>query len=1230
MNPEVLSIIINIISSLFYDGIRFGGLHIFPDFKGKLTDKNIKEEVVKSVTKELENKVIQSKIFDCDAMHNYIKYMQPIQEIYQHVFLSDKNAGISTDELLSRLQSDTRKYLLEQGKNVDPLEESEIGEFYNSVVKICDEVSYSLLNHEDIALARLLNRETENSQKTILSEINRNSERIRSEISSQSDMIGQTLQKVNELVTNTSETFTVAAPKQAMLEAAPYKYIGGSEKRQFVKKLTSDLRKCQWIHIYGKMFTGKTQTLIRVAEHLAFCIWVTIKDDEFQKVSIKELDLQEDTVVIIDGIPNMAKPGTVNKCMQILSECKEKKCKLITTGYEDAEVYAKGFVTPDELISVELTGLTEDEVEEIMRNHDAPEGLFHSKGFHSFVELCKEFPPVVMEVVHRMEANGWKYDDDVFTTILTRRTESIEEQMKHLFLDAVDDEEARRLYYRIIYANRAIEKNWIPSIVAIPEKISQPDKNMEILRNRWVYADGKLYRCPNKVLQNYAEEQLSQSEKTAINEFLIKEIKKHSLEPLDVSDLFLYYTRLENFDAQGILCYQIMEQMIENDVKDYLVNVEMFWQEMPLPEKMSSFIKVIVRAQQLYYRIWRGDTIKNIEAQRAELWSLASDDECKVLVTVFGIKFAIIDAALSLLFFEDFLTICGGTFHIPDGLQKMIDEAEAPDIPDVLLDNSAFSIYNSTLGLYIGQLADLELYIDIMDKYFTTGQWREIEDIENIDAIILCMLEKVSNNSEGNLERYLNAVQRFYSMLNKEKTPILWKSVLHSYLLGYQKLQDYEGAKSLYDSVESILKENSVDYLEVIDVMARIAHDNNDYELEKRLFKWEMQVILQDEGVAPNRVMIDSCLLYLDKLDAEERQEIEHVHQVMRYVACNIEPQAEYPLLLERLEAEYWMKIYLIGALETEMLKFLSFVEQLLEAFSKHDSIAIKSVLTKMCHVLGYISGKFLRNSAPEKFPDGSDYASPKLRMFWNDVEDTEVISYWNPDKIEMMYYICAALGDKYGLYEFGNRIFRKMISNQNFWNKTLECMYRVESYLPMKFLEQNELNKLVYFMQKSYEPQERNEIEKNGEYYFIVREQMIISIFILQVYQKSVSSAMKLCEQLVELIDENQYDELGKKYYKEYKQVLRLLVKEEADFDLLKEAFFLIQKKPELTSMDSGVFPLLLLRTPSNQKEKLKANVVKCMKKFHFDNDFVMARYIKMIESDCYPDNGRTGKEAG
>lgn len=40
MNQEVLSVIINILSSLIYDGMRFGVSHIFPNVKGKCRNFN--------------------------------------------------------------------------------------------------------------------------------------------------------------------------------------------------------------------------------------------------------------------------------------------------------------------------------------------------------------------------------------------------------------------------------------------------------------------------------------------------------------------------------------------------------------------------------------------------------------------------------------------------------------------------------------------------------------------------------------------------------------------------------------------------------------------------------------------------------------------------------------------------------------------------------------------------------------------------------------------------------------------------------------------------------------------------------------------------------------------------------------------------------------------------------------------------------------------------------------
>lgn len=104
--------------------------------------------------------------------------------------------------------------------------------------------------------------------------------------------------------------------------------------------------------------------------------------------------------------------------------------------------------------------------------------------------------------------------------------------------------------------------------------------------------------------------------------------------------------------------------------------------------------------------------------------------------------------------------------------------------------------------------------------------------------------------------------------------------------------------------------------------------------------------------------------------DQEDRQEIEQVRRAMQSIAGNLVPSSEYPHIEEKLEAEYWMKFCQTESLPQQMEEFLLFIEQLLESL----------------------------------------YASPKLRMFWNDVKDNDIIRFRKPGKKELLYYMCAEL----------------------------------------------------------------------------------------------------------------------------------------------------------------------------------------------------------------------------
>lgn len=132
--------------------------------------------------------------------------------------------------------------------------------------------------------------------------------------------------------------------------------------------------------------------------------------------------------------------------------------------------------------------------------------------------------------------------------------------------------------------------------------------------------------------------------------------------------------------------------------------------------------------------------------------------------------------------------------------------------------------------------------------------------------------------------------------------------------------------------------------------------------------------------------------------------------------------------------------------------------------------------------------------------------------------------------------------------------------------------------------------------------------------FFWIVRELMIFSIHIYEVYKKNIDTAVAFCQQISDEIREDFYDEVGKSYYYEYKKILGIIINEDTDFALLKHTFYLVQEKNNLAYMDSVVLPLLLLQAPEKQIDMLRKNTVKAIRNLKFD-DFVIDEKIKIIE---------------
>ena len=1209
MNENIWSIIINIASSVIYDIARSAaksGMNV-------LTQNKVRQQVGDKVHAELEKLEGENLLFQSAAFVNYVNDMKPIQKIVQWVMEPEKHYDTTEREFMVSVLDDTVRYLQAQDMTVGIAERYQLEEFYSKLVQISREVLYSYLDTSDKALGDMIQRVLEaDGQRTAL-EIRNVEKRLERQANQNHNAIESQLKQLTAGMQGLHDNNTsLTLHKISQAYPMPYKYQQGSDKRTMVQQITSNLRSRLWIHIYGKMFTGKTQVLIRVAERLGSYVWIGVEESSFLKMQPAELSMEEDTVIILDGIPNIARSGVREKCLQLLEECRGRKCRLITSGYEDIAPYLKGYVGTGELICMQVEGLSSCEVDEIAQKHGAPARLLQTKGYQNFVEICKSLPPVVMEVIHRMEDNGWQFDDEVFTAIMQRKTDSLTEQMVALFQESVKEEETRHLYYRMLYSGQTISVSWLRPLAEIPRRIPDVDMHIEKLRNRWYYKEGKVYQSPNMILEQYAEEQLEQQEKEQINRFLVKETMSHPLDMMDVSNLFKYYNRLEEYDAEGILCVQLMEKMIHEGEKDYFLHPENFWTGMPFPDKMSPLMKCHVRLEQVFFKAWKGDKdpLENLDINW--LWELAAvESMCRELIIAQFMRLSVVCVDDSLELFQEVLEMHPEFFH---GNEEFRRKLALESKENILCTKSLFVAYNEMLCLYIKTREQLEQYVALMEKHFIQEQWRELEDAGEMDAMVFHMLSQVTKVNESEMTECTNLIKRLYILLDDRKQPKLWRSVLHFYLVQLQTAEGYQKAWEAYRTIQSVVEENPILFCEIIDTMARIAHDNGDEDQEKLMFGWEMNLIPQMDNEEIHRVMVDSCLLYLEKLTVKNLEEVEKVHQVLQHIAGHISPSEEFLYIDEKLEAAYWMKIYQLGQLEQNMCPFILFVKGLLEQYETKDDVTLRAILTKMVHALGYISGVLMRGAAPDKTGDGSEYASPHPRMFWNQANENDVVQYWKPGKRELAYYICAALAEQCGETELATELFEDMLRKVDFWSNEIMYLYRLDAYMELKLLELGKLDRLVYVMAKNYGERTLPPIEQEGEFLWIAREILLLSLYILQLYRQDKYQGVAFCRRFLDIFCETEFRLVPRTYYQEYRKVLGLVIEEDADFDLLKDAFYRIQKREELGNMDSSIFPLLLLEAPLNHRDMLKRNLGNAVKTLKHEDDFMIVRMMERI----------------
>lgn len=1211
MSERVIAVVINLFSSLMYDQASAGGKKVV----GAVSERRMR----KKLSKELQAKLSEfsshdSIVFESDSFVDYLEHMQPVQRIYEYLDPASAKKESSWNVLLAQLCGETVQYLSERRQNVSVLEQKSIKKFYQTVYDICLEHLHSSLSPSDQKLALITGQKMENNTDQLLDAYGQSQEKLSRRIDQTGTNIVKQLCALWKMGNDRAAEpprFTLAVDTHT--GNLPYQCLNGSAKLGLIKQVSEGLRAQNWVHVYGKMFCGKTQGLLRVAERVGSFMWFDVQYDQgrFLQCRLDEGKLEPDMVVIMDGIPGIAEREVQEQCARLWECCHVHGCRLVTSGYEDVLPYMKKYIEKTKIRTVLLNGLEEQEVDEIMRAHHAPEDVFGKKWYHIFREVCGELPAVVMELICQLEEKGWVLDDDSFMTMISRRTDTESNQMIRLFLASVQDEAARRLYYRILYANHPVEASWIPGLAGIPQAVAEADQCISRLTNRWVYRDGSCYQYPNTMMNQYAEEQLTVEEKRAVDEYLADMLRQRALGPSDVTNLLMHYLRLDWADEAGMLCVFTMEHMMEQDVKEFFLAPETFWNAAPFPEKMSPFVKCMVRAVQIRVRLWKGEKFSSLRKYAQEMMALADESEqCGILVVVWGIQLATLDAEASIEILSYQQKHSAQTEKQYAQLQEHLPE------DSVWRGHSLRVMYYQVLVLFVDSMDGLRRLADCL-KQEAADILSEFAALSDIEAMVYCLLERVRKNECTDVDKYLEWMENLYDRLDEERFFYIRKGICRALLVAYSANGYFDKGVTFYHCLEASLMEDPLANIDLIDLGARFAYDNGDILLARQLFQIVVEHLsaakIKEEG--EGSVFIQSCLLYLSCLSCEDQDEIGRVKETLRDMAHGL-PEEDAPGVEYKLLGEYYVRLYELGLLKDHMGEYIDYIEKVLREEQETPSVAVKAVLARITHVTGYIQQQYLFGHELSTFADGSTYAKPKQFMFWNDVEDAVLLPYWGEEKRRALYYLLSSLAQVYTNTEWADRLFSHIYEGGDYWDTSIEAFYYVDSYMQLTLLRLKEYEKLAYMMKCNYTEHDLTGMRRENRYCVIVREMFLYSLFILSSFWSDRKDAAEICRSLRALINVKEYAKLAGEYYTEYRKILGVVIEEKGDYDLMKEVMSRVRDRTDLTEMAAAVYPLVMLDAPASQRERYLNNLEKAAEHWHYDQDRLVRGILDGLSS--------------
>jgi tetratricopeptide (TPR) repeat protein len=366
--------------------------------------------------------------------------------------------------------------------------------------------------------------------------------------------------------------------------------------RDDVGNLLPMLQACKILNLYGARLIGKSilaQQIINASKLDAEIIDLHYRKDINAIDIIKDYD-QSQRIIVIDNLNYRFGDDYSERIIDFILESNLKSTFIITT-IEPLKDLTKGTSTRG-ILTFQVKEFTVDEMEKIAYSYEMPHdfvlkklvynGFCHPLVANACCKLCKD--------------DEWKGSKVLEDLLFRVQYFDLPRKLSVFVSRFVPEEHTRHLMARIsLLRLGTIHETTIIALANVHPSISGYKEKLTALIPDWIQQDKNVFHVSN--LLKYWNYGLLEEEKKSCYIATAKSIlNKKVLTPIELSEIIICLVNGGQYDDAGYIYTSALEKLkeFESDIKEKPLFAS-FWIDLPLPDKMSDDVKIIVRISQL-------------------------------------------------------------------------------------------------------------------------------------------------------------------------------------------------------------------------------------------------------------------------------------------------------------------------------------------------------------------------------------------------------------------------------------------------------------------------------------------------------------------------------------------------------------------------------------------------------------------------------------------------------